>query len=609
MSKKIYIVGKTSPQEVCVVSAEREFVLDEYLIVEDSNSKDLVCEVLETYSYPSVDTDTFSHESGLFNSLKNQSIDINKTLHVAKLKVLEEVYSPIQVGCNVREPEFGDLEKLLIRTTTDNGFTLGVIKGTENLQNKLPAQFFNIAPLYNSSTGIIPQQGIPFIFDYYAVKEYPGIGLFGNSGSGKSFTVRVFCEEIMQKRVPAVIFDPHYEFDFTNTAKNIPDSMKANYNNKHEMFQVGVNVGINFVDLNTDELISLMEFVADVSQPMRSAVEELHQKNDSFTSLINRVEKLKMAFENQDKSEHERDILPEEIVLLYAKHKNKIAGTTTLQAVAWRLDQLNKTGIFGHDITLVELCMLKRKLAIIRGDLKLLKMFASYVIKKLYRKRRAYRDWAQSLNDDMKYQPQKFPPFFIILDEAHHFAPNSNYINPTKSILREIGQEARKYGVFLILGTQRPALLDSTLTAQLNTKIVFRTGIESDMQMIKMETNLSPKQVSRLPELTSGNAFVSSAILSKTLYVRFRATKTQSPHSNHPFDELDGFNSNDKLKSALLDYLPFSEEKLPRCHAEINKKVGRVVALSEILEVLDEMAEQQEIKREHSPFGNIYDKL
>lgn len=608
--EKIYVVGKTTPQEIYVASTSREFVLDEYLIIEDKIHDNPVGEVIETYSFPKVEENTFPIESGIYNSLKELNMLNENALYMGKMKILEERYTPISVGVTAREPEFKDLEKLLIKASPKSGFTLGVIKGTESLQGKLPNEFQNIAPLFDTKKGIIPQQGIPFIFDYYKIREYPGIGIFGSSGSGKSFALRVICEEIMQKGIPGIALDPHYELVFNTPMEGLDDKNRFNYANKYEILQVGVNVGIKFTDLTTEELISLMEFIADLSQPMRSAIQELHEKNDSFTTLFSRIEKLKIAFENQEKPEHERESLSEDIVLLYVKHRNKIAGASTLQAVAWRLDQLNKTGIFSHDISLVESCMLKRKLAIIRGDLRLLRMLASYVIKKLYKKRRRYKDWEQAnyIKDDMFNQSQKFPPFFVIMDEAHNFAPNSNYTNPTKSVLREIGQEARKYGVFLILGTQRPALLDTTITAQLNTKIIFRTGIESDMNMIKTETNLTPTQVSRLPDLTSGNAFVSSATLFKTLYVRFRTTKTKSPHAKHPFDELDDFNSNSKLKEIMMDYFPFTKDRLPMYHSEINRKAQRNVTLDEIIEVLEEMAEQNEIEKEESLFGNIYRK-
>ena len=299
--------------------------------------------------------------------------------------------------------------------------------------------------------------------------------------------------------------------------------------------------------------------------------------------------------------------MPDDVVLLFQKHRNKISGAATLQAVSWRLDQLDKIGLFKNDVSLVEKCIQKRKIAVIRGKQKHLKMISSYLINKLYRKRRLYRDWEQTKhvfkNDE---QPQKFPPFFIIIDEAHEFAPKDKKETPIKRVLREISQEARKYGVFEIFGTQRPALLDTTITAQLNTKIIFRTNIESDMQMIKTETNLNHAQMTRLPELSSGNAFVSSATLRKTMYIRFKAPITGSSHNNHPFDELENFNKESEIKEVLLNLMPIQTDMIPDINSKINQSLKRMVPVKEILETLEEMAFDNIIIKEKTPFGVKY---
>lgn len=126
------------------------------------------------------------------------------------------------------------------------------------------------------------------------------------------------------------------------------------------------------------------------------------------------------------------------------------------------------------------------------------------------------------------------------------------------------------------------------------------------MEMIEKETNLNADQVKRLPELSSGNAFVSSATLTKTMYVRFRTTKTASPHEENPFDELDDFNNIDKLKSVLKGFLPLSNTSIQNVHSEINQKMGKMVQIKEIQDALDEMALHGEINKEHSVFGSRY---
>lgn len=105
-------------------------------------------------------------------------------------------------------------------------------------------------------------------------------------------------------------------------------------------------------------------------------------------------------------------------------------------------------------------------------------------------------------------------------------------------MIKLISQEGRKYGIFLILATQRPSLLDDTITAQLNTKFIFRTVRETDLLTIKKETDLSKSDIERLPYLKSGDCFVSSAIFQRSLPVRIRLSFTKTPYTENPFEEL-----------------------------------------------------------------------
>lgn len=610
---KLYVVGKTDEREVFVASLHRAFALNEYLIVDDIEHDSPVGEIIETTAYDEVTDETFSSQSGIKLSLDKlydyDKLD-KKKVYIGKLKLLKEYHTPIVPHSELKLPSFYEIGDLLINTSTGKGFTLGVINGTKSLYDKLPLELKKIAPLYENRK-IVEQNAVPFLLDFRSFKEYPHMGFFGGSGSGKTFGLRVACEEIMQKGIPAIAFDPHFEFDFSEAMDGLPHEQRFPYKGKYELFQVGENVGINFAELSTSEILSLLEFIGDLTQPMRGAIETLHEKNDSFTTLSARINNLKKAFENMEKKAHERENLSSEASVLYAKYRDKVAGAMTLQGVSWRLDQLEKTGLFKNDVKLIENALLNRRLAVVRGSQMHLKMIASYLIGKMYRKRRNYKDWQQKNpnRQDTSNRPQAFPPFFIVTDEAHIFAPNGKSSNPTKQILREVAQEARKYGVIEIFGTQRPALLDTTITAQLNTKVIFRTGIKEDMEMIEKETNLNADQVKRLPELSSGNAFISSATLSKTMYVRFRTTKTASPHEENPFDELDDFKNNDKLKSLLKELLPLSNTTIQNVHSEINQKMGKMIQIKEIQDALDEMAVHGEILKEQSVFGFRYNSI
>jgi hypothetical protein len=73
-------------------------------------------------------------------------------------------------------------------------------------------------------------------------------------------------------------------------------------------------------------------------------------------------------------------------------------------------------------------------------------------------------------------------PTFIVIDEAHHFIPNEPRDSAGKFVreqLRAIAAEGRKYGVFLIVVSQRPDKLDHLVLSECENKVLMRIGSES----------------------------------------------------------------------------------------------------------------------------------
>lgn len=70
-------------------------------------------------------------------------------------------------------------------------------------------------------------------------------------------------------------------------------------------------------------------------------------------------------------------------------------------------------------------------------------------------------------------------PLFILLEEAHKFIPEK-IENPASRILQKIAKEGRKYGIGLMVITQRPTEVDSTILSQCGTMIALRTTNSSD---------------------------------------------------------------------------------------------------------------------------------
>src|SRR5690606_7656168 len=102
-----------------------------------------------------------------------------------------------------------------------------------------------------------PQAGVPFLFDIKKMHQYPHIGVFGGSGSGKSFGLRVMLEELMKLRIPAIVFDPHFEMDFRASQPELEEKAKM-FQGRFVLTRVGRDVGVSFTDLTTRDFIDLL---------------------------------------------------------------------------------------------------------------------------------------------------------------------------------------------------------------------------------------------------------------------------------------------------------------------------------------------------------------
>ncbi|HHV72593.1 MAG TPA: ATP-binding protein [Clostridia bacterium] len=611
------VVGITDQQEVWVASKEVKLQINQILIIEDEDLDNPRGEVVCTQSYnryiPLSIGQSFVDQTVL-ESLRQIGYNLEQDeINLAKVRLLTEATYPIKPGCSVRIPTFEEVKDLLIKSPNlDEAMVLGVIRGTEDLTSSLEPEYQGIAPLLNNGE-FVSQKGVPFVFDPRAMQQYPHIGIFGGSGSGKSFGLRVFLEEIMKLGLPALMFDPHFEMDFSDPFPGIPEDYRKDFRDRFAIFQVGQEVGVQFEKLGVKELTDLLAASGGgLSESMVNAVETVHERRDSFLSFRNRLEGIREALQ-MGKSKIERVLKEEalnrqkeEELQQYLEYCNKYGSlpVSTVGGIIWRLDRLNRSGLFNRNIDPVINGLQSGKLVVIQGPIWLLGVFATYVLGHVYRKRREYRD-AQLRREAAEY----FPPFLIVTDEAHNFAPKG-YDSPAKSIIREIAQEGRKYGAFLILATQRPTLLDETVTAQLNTKFVFRTVRGTDIATIKEETDLRPEESRRLPYLRSGDAFVSSAIFGRTLSVRIRAAKTTSPHTDNPFDELKS-----KRRQKEDEFFELIKDKLPIMEAqalEILKDLQTsgfefsLDSVEQLLEQLNQLVRQGKLVKENSPFGAVY---
>jgi hypothetical protein len=109
-------------------------------------------------------------------------------------------------------------------------------------------------------------------------------------------------------------------------------------------------------------------------------------------------------------------------------------------------------------------------------------------------------------------EPKKRHPIAIFCDEAHLYIPASSEKNAeisSNSSFERISKEGRKYGVGLVVISQRPSEVNKTVLSQCNNFITMRLTNAEDQAVIK---RLLPDSLGNyadlLPVLDIGEALV-----------------------------------------------------------------------------------------------------
>ena len=112
--------------------------------------------------------------------------------------------------------------------------------------------------------------------------------------------------------------------------------------------------------------------------------------------------------------------------------------------------------------------------------------------------------WGQNLPVGGKKQP-----LLIVLEEAHNYLRAGENSISSRTVQR-IAKEGRKYGVGLLLVTQRPSELDETVLSQCGTIIALRMNNNKDRGYVAaaIQDELSAL-VDLLPSLRTGEAIIS----------------------------------------------------------------------------------------------------
>jgi Helicase HerA, central domain len=142
------------------------------------------------------------------------------------------------------------------------------------------------------------------------------------------------------------------------------------------------------------------------------------------------------------------------------------------------------------------------------------------------------------LLDFMQRIPERASlPVVLVLEEAHRYIPENAPLERqqrAREVFEKIAKEGRKFGLSLLVASQRPSELSRTVLAQCNSFIVHRIQNPDDQQYFRsVISGINRELLDQLPALAQQQAIVMGDCVRLPLQVRIK-TVSPRPRSVDP---------------------------------------------------------------------------
>lgn len=390
---------------------------------------------------------------------------------------------PFRAGAEVRRATPGLIQRVLgLTSDPDKGAYLGLLKGTES----------------------------PVVLDInHLVQKH--VSVLAKTGAGKSYTVGVLIEELLKKRVPLVVIDPHGEYTTLSSPNIEPREIdllirfnlkpKSFAGHVHEYALERPSLGRRRLELAGRglEAREILDLLPGKLSPAQSGL--LYQ-------AVNDLKRLRS------------DYTFREIIDEISKNPSSAKW-----ALVGSLESLEATGLFSDKGTPVDE-------VVVPGDAAIVNLKgASPEVQEM-----AVARLATSLFEARKHG--RIPPFMFVVEEAHNFCPERTISSALSSqVLRTIASEGRKFGMGLLVVSQRPAKVDKNVLSQCTTQLIMKVTNPNDLRAIGASVEgLTGEAAEEIQRLDIGVALVASPGLAQPVLVEVRTRQTR--HGGRSVDVL-----------------------------------------------------------------------
>ena len=345
------------------------------------------------------------------------------------------------------------------------------------------------------------------------------LAIIASTGAGKSYLASVLVEELMQEhnKASVLIIDPHGEYNTLDQIANFPqfseqsDGRRPGYQAQVRVYKPE-QVKVRISTLTMGDMRHLLPEMTEKQQYLLSRA--LRKVSEIKRGTPWSVADLKLAIKSVSKQKGDED-------------SEGADDSSTVHALTWRIDQRFVDSFTFDDMEHLDLpeifkpgqCTVLQLNEIDERD-------QQVVVATLLRRLNKARMETErgKVHAGEFYLPY---PVFVLLEEAHHFAPGGTEVVST-AILKQVLAEGRKFGIGVGLISQRPGKLDADVLSQCQTQCIMRIVNEIDQKSVAAAIEgVGRDLLDNLPALSKGQVIIAGAAVNTPVICRVRPRITK----------------------------------------------------------------------------------
>lgn len=345
------------------------------------------------------------------------------------------------------------------------------------------------------------------------------LAIIASTGAGKSYLASVIIEELMQpfNKACVLILDPHGEYSTLGEIANVDHfadegSGRGSGYRPHIRIYKPDQVKVRISTLRIGDMRHLLPEMTEKQQYLLNRA--LRKLGDTKRGTPWGAADLKAAIKAVSKQKGEDD-------------SDSSDDASTVRALEWRIEDRFENSFTFDDIQHLDLpeifkpgqCTVLQLNDIDERDQQVV---VATLLRRLYQARMDTE--RGKVHSGELYLPY---PVFVLLEEAHHFAPGGTEVVST-GILKQVLAEGRKFGIGVGLISQRPGKLNADVLSQCQTQCIMRIVNEIDQKSVAAAIEgVGRDLLDNLPALSKGQVIVAGAAVNTPIICRVRTRFTR----------------------------------------------------------------------------------